>query len=112
MRLTIFSIKLILIGLFSQAFFKPLNILRRLKVSLLPSFLMTNGRASSALSEVVNLFWQLRHSLLRRCIVVTLFIDNPLNSSINNHLRTDDTGMVRTVKSGSTNLHSMVSCLD
>ena len=68
MRLTIFSRSLMLIGLFSQAFFKPFKILRRLKGSLLPSFFTTNGRASSALSLVVNRLWQPRHSLLRRMV--------------------------------------------
>src|SRR4030066_2191315 len=63
---------LILMGLFSQAFFKPLNILRRLNTSLLPSFLITMGRASPALSLVVNRFLQPRHSLLRRIISLSL----------------------------------------
>ncbi len=69
---TIFSIKFILIGLFSHAYFNPLHILIRLKGSLLPSFLMTKGSASSALSLVVNLFRQLRHSLLRRIVSLSL----------------------------------------
>ena len=50
--------------------------------------------------------------LLGQGIGIPLFVDDPLNPSIDDHLRTDDAGMIRTVEGGSPNLDSVIGGLD
>ena len=66
------------------------------------------------MSPVDSLDFHLRFfkHLLGQRVGVTLFKNDLLNACINDHLRTDDAGMVCTIKGGSPDLNAMIGGLD